>query len=201
VPVTTNNCPAGRRLNGEQVTHFFSSAANGDAHGWGALVREFSGLIRAIARAHGLGEADIADVAQATWLRLLEHLHDLHDPSRVGAWLATTSRRECLRILRDAKRQVLLGDDTADCESPEAPPGDRLMVAERDLALWRSFARLRARDQALLRLLIADHRPDYEEISAVLAMPIGSIGPTRARALERLRLQLEIDQTLNLVSV
>jgi len=197
--VTATN-PHVERLNGEQVTILLQRAAEGDSTGWQSLVREFGGLIRAIARGHGLGEADTADVAQATWLKLIEHLDRITEPARVGAWLATTARRECLRLLRESKRQVLLGLDEPELESTEAPLWHDLLVAERDLALHSSFSRLRTRDQTLLRLLLADARPDYEQISSTLGMPIGSIGPTRARALERLRTELERDEALQLVA-
>ena len=78
-------------------------------------------------------------------------------------------------------------------------PGDMLLLSERDATLWRSFARLRPSDQALLRMLMVDPRPSYGEISAALAMPIGSIGPTRQRALGRLREQLDIERALTLM--
>jgi DNA-directed RNA polymerase specialized sigma24 family protein len=80
------------------------------------------------------------------------------------------------------------------------PPGEELLAVERNQALWRGFRRLRASDQLLLRLLLADPRPAYDEISAALDMPIGSIGPTRARALERLRNELDSEGTLALMS-
>jgi RNA polymerase sigma factor (sigma-70 family) len=124
-------------------------------------------------------------VVQTTWLRLVEHLDRLQDPSRVGAWLATTARRECLRVLRDSARQVPTE------ELPETPVNAELdaalLAAERDRALWQAFGGLSERCQALLRILVADPPPSYEEIGAALDMPIGSIGPTRARCLERLR--------------
>jgi RNA polymerase sigma factor (sigma-70 family) len=199
VTVSLNEAP-GARLGDNDVAGLVRSAAAGDPNGWEALVREFGGLIRAIARAHRLRDAHAADVAQLTWLRLLEHLVDVRDPARVGAWLATTARRECLRVLRDRTRQLPLEDDAFEHESPEVP-GQELLVAERDRALWHAFACLRASDQALLEmLLVADPRPSYEEISAALNLPIGSIGPTRARALGRLRRQLEDDGTLTLMT-
>ena len=187
------------RLSGDDVAGLVNSAATGDQHSWDALVQEFGALIWGVARAHRLCGADAADVAQATWLRLLEHLGDLQYPARVGAWLATTARRESLRVLRDPRRYVLPAEDAPERESPDAPPGDALLTAERDQALRRIFARLRASDQGLLRLLIADPRPTYEEISAALDIPIGSIGPTRARALERLRQELDNEGKLTLL--
>jgi RNA polymerase sigma factor (sigma-70 family) len=189
------------RLSDGDVARLVEAAAAGDQNGWDALVREFGGLIRAIARAHRLRDAHAAEVAQVTWLRLCEHLVHVRDPARVGAWLATTARRECLRVLRDGGRQVLLEDGALEPESHEMP-GDELLVDERDRALWHAFGCLRPSDQALLHmLLVADPRPSYEQISAALDIPIGSIGPTRARALERLRQQLDHDGTLTLMTI
>lgn len=191
--------PVEQRLSGEQVAALVTAAGDGDREAWHALTRAFGPMIWAIANAHRLRDADAADVSQATWLALLEHLHDVKDPSRLGAWLATTARRECLRVLRERERRVLYGDDYPEHESPDPSPGDMVMLSERDAALWCSFGRLRASDQALLRLLMADPRPSYEEISAALDMPIGSIGPTRQRALARLREQLGSERELALM--
>lgn len=192
--------PATReRLAGDRVAGLVNSAAAGNSQAWNRLVAEFGSMIWAIARAHRLRDADAADVAQATWLALLENLGRINDPTRVGAWLATTARRECLRVLRHGERRVLFGDDGPEPESYEPLPGDELLIDERDEALWRSFSLLRPSDQALLRLVMADPRPPYEEIAAALDIPIGSIGPTRQRALARLREQLENQQMLALM--
>lgn len=188
-----------RRLPDERIAKLVSSAAAGDQRAWNSLVQQFGGMVWAVARAHRLRDADAADVSQATWLRLLENLGRLKDPARVGAWLATTARRECLRVLRESERRLLYGDDAPEHESPDMPPDSAVLLSERDDALRRSFDRLRPSDQALLRLLMADPRPPYEEISAALEMPIGSIGPTRQRALERLRRELDSQGTLNLM--
>jgi RNA polymerase sigma factor (sigma-70 family) len=184
-----------------EITTLVRLAASGDQHAWNALVDDFTGLIWAVAGAHRLHDADAADVVQATWLRLLEHIGELTDPPRVGAWLVTTARRECLRVLRSGERLVPVGDDAPEFESSWSLPGEALLTHERDRALWRSFFRLRASDQALLRLLVAEPRPSYEEIAAALGIAIGSIGPTRRRALERLRQELAGVGTLSLMSV
>jgi RNA polymerase sigma factor (sigma-70 family) len=181
------------RRDAASVTRLVSAAANGDHRAWDALVDEFGGLVWAVARAHRLSDSDAADVAGATWLALVENLGRLREADRVGAWLATTARRECLRVLRNAQRQLPTGDDFAERPADVTDIGADLLAEERDAALWRAFARLPERDQALLRLLVADPQPSYEEISAALRMPIGSIGPTRARSLERLRRELERD--------
>lgn len=190
---------AGERLPGQEVSRLVGLAACGDGDAWAELIREFSGLVRAIARTHRLSDADISDVAQATWLRLFEHLDRIAEPARLGAWLATTARRECLRTLRGAQRHTPLGEDLPEGEATDPPAGDALIEAERDEALWRCFMRLSGRDQALLQLVLAEPRLGYDEIAAALEMPIGSIGPTRARALERLRRELERDGALALV--
>jgi RNA polymerase sigma factor (sigma-70 family) len=182
--------PAARRPRNRIAKHVRRAAA-GDRDAWNELVDEFGGMLRAVARGHRLSDADTADVAQTTWLRLAENLHRLQDPSRVGAWLATTARRECLRTLRASALEL------PEAEPPEPTVCDRpsvdraLLQAERDAELWSAFRRLPARDQALLRMLVADPQPSYEDIGNALEMPIGSIGPTRGRALDRLRVELD----------
>jgi RNA polymerase sigma factor (sigma-70 family) len=196
---TEHTRPDSARLQTDELASLLESAAAGNDFCWEVLVKELGTTIRMIAGAHRLSEADAADVAQATWLKLLEHLEQLREPASVGAWLATTARRECWRVLRDARSRVLVGDDVPEQESREAAPGDALLTGERDEMLWRCFERLRATDQVLLRSLLADPRPAYEEIAAALAMPIGSIGPTRARALERLRQELDNEGAMALL--
>jgi RNA polymerase sigma factor (sigma-70 family) len=187
---------ATKRLDHEAVAELVRSAAEGSEPAWEQLVAEFGGLVWSVTRSYRLSNADAADVAQTTWTRLVEHLDALTEPSRVGAWLATTARRECLRVLRGSRREVPVEDAALEVVLSDEPVDAELLLAERDEALWSGFARLRARDQALLRLLTADPRPAYEEIAAALDIPIGSIGPTRARALERLRLELERQEAM-----
>jgi RNA polymerase sigma factor (sigma-70 family) len=172
------------------TAHIIESAARGDDAAWSQIVERYSGLLWAVARAHRLSSCDAADVVQATWLRLIEHLTRIRNPEAVGAWLATTARRECLVTLRRAAR-CQPSDEIDTLVHAFADDIDtRLLTRERDAGLWTAFRRLPARDQALLRLLTAEPALSYEEIGAALAMPVGSIGPTRGRALERLRREL-----------
>jgi RNA polymerase sigma factor (sigma-70 family) len=168
------------------------AAGEGDQAAWSEIVDRFSGLVWATARAHRLAPAESADVTQTTWLRLVENLDRIHDPERLGGWLATTARRECLRHIGLRGREVMVEDD-AFFEAPAGESVDaQLMTSERDEALRRAFARIGERCQALLRMLASPNEPSYEEIGAALAMPIGAIGPTRARCLEKLRRRPEL---------
>lgn len=165
-------------------------ARDGDASAWNSLVERFTPLLWGVARGHRLGQSDAADVVQTTWLRLVEHLEDLQDPDRIAGWLATTARRECLRVLRRSGREVVGSADDAATELPdEAVPSldAALLSDERDRVLWRCFARLSERCQHLLRVLMVTEPPAYSEVSEALGMPVGSIGPTRMRCLDRLR--------------
>ena len=164
-----------------------AAAADGDAGAWNALVDRYASLVWSVARAHRLADADAADVSQTVWLRLVEHLDRVRDPDALGAWLATCTRRECLRALRLGARELPTDDE----RRLDAPAEDRPLAglehAERTSALWRAFERLGTRCQELLRVLMADPAPSYEEVGAALGMPIGAIGPTRGRCLEQLR--------------
>jgi RNA polymerase sigma factor (sigma-70 family) len=174
----------------ESLTVTVRRAEAGDQEAWNALVDRFGNLLWSVARAHRLSPTDAGDVFQTTWLRLLENLDRIDDPERLAGWLATTARRECLRLLRRSGREHLgLDDDAAlDVVDEQVEPLDaRLLADERDAALWACFERLSSRCQTLLRILMATPPPAYADVALSLDMPIGSIGPTRGRCLERLR--------------
>ena len=165
----------------------------GDQQAWHTLVEQFSPLVWTIARSHRLSPDDCQDVYQLTWMRAVQHLHKLHTPDRLAAWLTTTARRECLRQLELSRRHVPVGDKALlDAPGPHAdPPDDAVIRRERNSEVLTAFRKLPARDQALLGVLMADPAPSYDEASRILGVPIGSIGPTRQRALARLRGMLE----------
>lgn len=168
-------------------------ARAGDSVAWEALVRRLANRVWAVIRAHRLSAADAEDVFQVTWMQLLAHLDDLRHPELVGAWLASTARHESLRVIRLSGRQVPSGGehelDVADTLAP--PPDAKLLASERQAAVWAALPTLPFHCQQLLRTLMAEPPPTYEEISRALDMPIGSIGPTRGRCLEHLRRRLE----------
>ncbi len=172
------------------VTELFRRAEVGDQAAWNALVDQYTKLLWSVARAHRLGDADAADVVQTTWMRLVEHFGRIQDPACLAGWLATTARRECLRMLRSAGRRTFADDEDAILDLVDercAPVDARLLAEERDVALWRCFEQLSARCQVLLRILMATPPPDYATVSATMRMPAGSIGPTRGRCLDQLR--------------
>lgn len=171
------------------LTALLRAAEDGDAVAWNAIVDRFTNLLWSIARGHRLGAADAADVVQTTWLRLVENLGRIQEPERLAGWLATTVRHECLRTLRRSGRELPTesGDSTFDVTDAAAPPEAGLITEERDVQLWQCFEQLQPRCQQLLRVLLADPPPSYAQVSAALDLPVGSIGPTRGRCLDRLR--------------
>lgn len=176
------------------VGHLVRQAARGDRGAWERLVDQYSRLLWATTRDFRLAENDAADVVQGTWLRLLEHIDRIEYPERIGSWLATTARHECLRHLAAGKRVMVVQDDhdAFKADVGHQPDVDeRLLADERAQAVRDALSTLPSRSQRLLELLMADPPASYTEISDQLGLPIGSIGPTRGRCLERLRLVLQ----------
>jgi RNA polymerase sigma factor (sigma-70 family) len=173
------------------------AARLGDQAAWNALVAEYKSLVWSIARGYRLDTADAHDVVQMTWLRLVENLNKVKEPERLPGWLATTARRECLQMLRKSGRERPASDDTVlDSPDPAAPVDAALLLSERDGALWRAFRLIGERCQRLLRVLMSSPPPSYQEVSAAMDMPIGTIGPTRQRCLEQLRRLIVADDSL-----
>ena len=162
-------------------------AAAGDSDGWDELVRRYWRLVWAVARSYGLERADAWDVTQTTWLRLAERLGTIREPGRVGAWLVTTAKHEALRVARASQRTLPTDLPPVIDVTGGRDADDPLLERERSTAVWQAFDSLPPSCKSLLRLLITEPVPSYVEISEVLGMPVGSIGPTRARCLSRLR--------------
>jgi RNA polymerase sigma factor (sigma-70 family) len=170
-----------------EVGELVRLAASGERAAWESLVERYEGLLWSVARGHRLDAASASDVVQTTWCKLLEHVDDLRNPDALGGWLATTARNECVRVLRQQSQAIPVDDGRIPEDSVPSNLDARLLTDERDAALWRGFATLSARCQTLLRMLASDPAPSYDEVSAALEMPIGSIGPTRGRCLATLR--------------
>ena len=174
------------------VPELVAAAVAGDQGAWGRLVSRYTPLVLSVVRRHRLQGTDAEDVVQTVWLRLVEHLGDLREPAALPGWIVTTTRNECFRTVR-ARRVVPSEDPTVHRQRVAADPAVDpavdvgLLDAERHEALLAALAELPERQRALLLLLITDPPTAYEEISARLGIPVGSIGPTRARALSRIR--------------
>jgi RNA polymerase sigma factor (sigma-70 family) len=172
------------------ITDLVTRARNGDQRAWDALVERHAPLIWSICRRHRLGGADAQDVAQTVWLRLIDRLDKIRDPAAIAGWLATTTRHECCKVLRAARRPQATWPerDAETIPDQQARTAEHeLLAAERHAALREALAHLTAREQQLIAILTADPPVPYAEISARLGIPVGSIGPTRGRCLDKLR--------------
>ncbi len=174
------------------TAELLQQAAAGTAAAWDELVRRFERLVWSIARSYRLTPADAGDAVQTTWLRLVEHLGAIKDPERLGAWLATTTRREALRLVtRRRREQADVADDHLARLADGGPAVDEALLAqERDVLVARALRDLDPRCQRLLRVLSVSPPPRYDVVAEAFGMPIGSIGPTRGRCLARLERSL-----------
>jgi len=176
--------------NDPQVIDLVTRARNGDWLAWEALVDRYSPLTWSICHRYQLDRTDTEDVCQAVWLRLVEQVDNLRDPAALPGWIATTTQRECYRAQR-ARYRLAAGGQVPDAENlPDEQTvvaENELLTAERHAALREAFRDLPPNCQRLLALLIADPPMSYAQISDRLGIPIGSIGPSRSRGLERLR--------------
>jgi RNA polymerase sigma factor (sigma-70 family) len=172
-----------------EVSRLVRASASGSETAWNELVRRYSPLVMAVTRSYQLTADDAKDVSQTVWLRLVENLANLREPDALPGWLATTTQRECIRQLRQGRRVLPVDPQTDGAlqQCPTVDPGTDILRAELHQALRDGLAELPERDQALLKLRAADPPKSYEEISQLLGMPIGSIGPTLRRCLDRLR--------------
>jgi RNA polymerase sigma factor (sigma-70 family) len=163
------------------------AAANGDQYALERLVVRFDRVLRGVTRSYGLSSWDADDVIQSTWLQFMQHGRELREPAALSGWLATTARRLSLRVLQRHVREQLTDEPARDAPGDHAVPDRELLAAERRDALHGALAELPERHRSLMSMLVASPDLSYEEVSRRLAMPVGSIGPTRARSLDRLR--------------
>ena len=208
-PVSSSSQPAARGVvaAGRSAVHetvvmrhdleeIVRSARCGDNLAWARLVERFDGMLRSVARSYRLSPSDVDDVVQATWVTLYERFDSVRDPAPIAAWLATTVRRQSLHVLQSRVREHLAEDVAVDDASGAPRPEDVVLDRERRLVLGRALSTLPERHRRLLTLIASETSPDYEQIGATLGMPVGSIGPTRARCMARLRNHSELREYL-----
>ena len=195
VPPSSANSPAD-----PSVGDLVERARSGDRQAWDALVERYAPLIWSICRRHRLGRADANDVGQSVWLRLLNQLDRIREPAALPGWLSTTTRRECLRVLSAAQgpHATIYALNVESLPDQRAGTADQeLLAAERHAALRAAFTQLPPNGQQLLALLTADPPTPYADISAQLGIPVGSIGPTRSRYLDKIRRHPAIAALIN----
>jgi RNA polymerase sigma factor (sigma-70 family) len=174
----------------QPITDLVTRASRGDQRAWDDLVERYAPLVWSVCRRYQLSSADAEDVHQTVWLQLVSRLDKIRDPAALPGWLATTTRRECLRVLRAARgpRAVEHVPDAETIPDQQAGLADQeLLEAERHAALRAALARLPPGYQRLIGKLIEDPPLTYAQIGASLNIPVGSIGPLRGRCLDRLR--------------
>jgi RNA polymerase sigma factor (sigma-70 family) len=175
-----------------QAASAFERWSAGDAVALDELVRVMTPVLWHVVRAARLTTEVAEDVVQTTWLRLVRARHAIHEPAAVGGWLTTTARREAWKVARASGRALPVEDDELSRSLPDEGSAEAEVVRRDGQArLWSAVERLSERCQALLRIVAFEHRPDYSRIAADLGMPIGSVGPTRGRCLQKLRTLVE----------
>jgi RNA polymerase sigma factor (sigma-70 family) len=161
-------------------------ARQNDQAAWDALVERYTGLLRSIARSYGLGAADMADVTQTAWLRLVERLDELREPDRVATWLAVTTHRESRWTLRRRGRELPAWSVPDQAADPDRGPMERTVQRERLSDVAAAIREMPERCRRVLRFF-ALAPITYAEVAAALDIPVGSVGPTRMRCLADLR--------------
>jgi RNA polymerase sigma factor (sigma-70 family) len=163
----------------------------GDESAWRELSDQYEPLLRWLARQHGLSAEDAADVIQLTWLRCLEHIDQLAHKDRLGSWLATICRRECIRLATSGRREVPLTEpDMAPLmagQGSQWDPCDEVLRGDERRRLYSAIMALPERQRMVVVEVLTREDRSYIDLSHRLGLPVGSIGPTRQRALTRLR--------------
>ncbi len=170
----------------------FERWTSGDAVALDELVRLMTPVLWHVVRAYRITTELAEDVVQTTWLSLVRSRESINDAAAVGGWLTTTARREAWKVAKASGRGIPVEDEELARRLPDEGSAEAEVVRrDGDDRLWEAVERLSERCQALLRIVAFEHRPDYTKIAADLDMPVGSIGPTRGRCLQKLRTLIE----------
>jgi RNA polymerase sigma factor (sigma-70 family) len=164
---------------------------NGDSSAWRELVDHYEPLLRRLAWQYRLSGQDMDDAIQLTWLRCLEHIDQITHADRLRGWLATVCRRESIRLVTKRRREVALGEQSVmrlvDQGQDEHDPGAEMARRDAHARLSRAITALPEKQRLVLIELLKEENRSYLELSRRLGLPVGSIGPTRQRAIARLR--------------
>jgi RNA polymerase sigma factor (sigma-70 family) len=171
-----------------QAASAFERWTAGDPVALDELVRVMTPVLWHVVRAYRLSSEVAEDVVQTTWLAMVRSRESIHEATAVGGWLTTTARREAWKVAKASGRGIPVEDDELDRRLPDQDSPETAVVRrDGEERLWDAVERLSERCQALLRIVAFEHRPDYARIASDLGMPVGSIGPTRGRCLQKLR--------------
>jgi RNA polymerase sigma factor (sigma-70 family) len=175
----------------DAATDAFRRWRAGDESALDELVRMMSPVLWHVVRATGLDREAAEDVVQNTWLTLVRSGDSVRDAQAITRWLCTAARREAWRVSKSASRTRPVDDEVLDARMPvQTSPESEVVSDDEKAQLWRALSRLPERCQKLLRIVAWEPRPDYSSVAEGLDMPIGSIGPTRRRCLDKLRVEL-----------
>ena len=177
--------------NAQELHEVVTQAVQRDAQAWATIIKRFGPLVASVVRRYRLTHADAEEVTQAVWLKLFENLHKIREPAALPGWIRVTTQRQALWTLRGGNRVRCV--ESIESMFEEAPfpderpsPDDQLLRAEMHRAVQNGLKELTAEQREFLLLVVADPPVPYREISRRLKIPIGSIGPTRARHLRKL---------------
>jgi RNA polymerase sigma factor (sigma-70 family) len=212
VVATTSDAPTSDAPTSAQPIRSAQLSAQSTAHRWDIVAREFAAwragdpaalerLVRLLtpvlwhlARAYGLERRTAEDVVQSTWLALVRNADAVRDPQAAESWITITTRREAWRVSRRTSREDTAAPETLDAAAPPvAPPDAEVLASDESRRLWGHVSQLSERCQRLLRVVAFEDRPDYASLSVQLGMPLGGLGPTRRRCLDKLRDRLAAD--------
>ena len=174
------------QTHGELLTR----ARNGDQQAWNDLVDRMSPLVWSVTRSFRLDHATATDVAQTVWLKVIENIDRIADPERLPGWIATTVRREAIKVSGQQKK-VVPSEFEYDLADLNTSVESTVVDLEEHESVRAAFNTLSEDDQQLLRLMVVEPPLSYEEIAEITGRPVGSLGPTRARALDRLKKAME----------
>ena len=172
----------------QRAETLFVAWRTGDQQALDGLVRTVTPVLWHIVRAYGLDRETADDVVQTTWLTLVRRGDAIRDERAVLRWLTITARREAWRTSQQSRRAMPSDDDVLESVLPRQSSAETIAVRDDEQrALWNYVSRLSDRCQRLLRVIAFSDRPDYAGLAEELQMPVGSIGPTRGRCLDKLR--------------
>lgn len=191
--VPEKSASTGRETPWAAAAAAFSRWREGDSEGLDDLVRLLSPVLWQVVRATGLDRDRAEDVVQTTWIALVDHADSITSPQGIAAWLCTSARREAWRAGRQASRERPVEDQVLAHGLPDHESPERQVLLDDEAALLREcLDKLPDRCQKLLRIVAAGPRPNYNDVASTLGMPVGSIGPTRGRCLDKLRHELTL---------